>query len=194
MKKSSVRVLAGSLARREIQFYEIEGLRPTPVRIRETLFNWLAPYLGGANCLDLFAGSGALGFEAISRGAKQVVFVEKHKKMAALIKAHADKFTLTEVDIFAQDYQVFLQSLPNASVHPSFDIVFLDPPYQLRLLPVLLPQITKLAPQFIYLEDEQVISEDLLKECGVNNYEIYRLKKAGQVSYALLKRLPSAKM
>lgn len=183
-RKSSVRVLAGKLARREIQFYEIEGLRPTSSRIRETLFNWLTPAVAGARCLDLFAGSGALGFEAISRGATELVFVEKHKKMAMLINANINKFGVANANVHNISYERFLAD--NAQ---SFDIIFVDPPYQLRLLSTLLPQLIKLSPQFIYIEDNQPLDAELIKSWTQDSYQLHRLKKAGQVSYALLKRV-----
>lgn len=186
--------MAGSLARRELSFYEIDGLRPTSARIRETLFNWLTPAVTHANCLDLFAGSGALGFEAISRGAAKVTFVEKHRQMAALIKDNLSKFSVTNASVIHSDYQQFLTQLAKTAAKPPFDIVFLDPPYRLRLLPTLLPQIARLNPSFIYIEDEQVISDELLGLWGVTDYQVHRQKKAGQVSYALLKHKPSATM
>lgn len=195
MRKSSVRIGAGKLARRELAFYEIDGLRPTSARIRETLFNWLMAEIGGATCLDLFAGSGALGFESISRGASEVVFIEKNKKMADLIAMQIDKFNLSNAKVYATDYQNYLLNLTDLAANERpFDIIFVDPPYQLRLLKTLLPMLEKFSPKFIYLEDNQIIDENLFDQFGLVDYQLFRLKKAGQVYYALLKHTSSAKM
>ncbi len=188
-------MLAGKLARREVQFYEVDGLRPTSARIRETLFNWLTPGVSGANCLDLFAGSGALGFEALSRGASRVVFVEKDKKMAALIQSECKKFGLDNAEIISADYQAYLERIANTSsvnAAPAFDIIFLDPPYQQSLLLGALERVCALQPKLIYLEDDKPLDEARLHHALENGYQLHRTKKAGQVYYALLKQAPFA--
>jgi 16S rRNA (guanine966-N2)-methyltransferase len=128
-----VRIIAGRWRGRRLFFPEVSGLRPTGDRVRETLFNWLMPELVGARCLDLFAGSGALGFEAASRGASAVIMIEQnHTAYQALLKHHTDLSASNTVDIIHQDALDWLAE-NNAAGHV-FDIVFLDPPFSSELL------------------------------------------------------------
>ena len=119
-----VRIIAGQWRGRKLAFPDGEGLRPTPDRIRETLFNWLAPRLPGARCLDLFAGSGALGFEAASRGAARVVLVERSAAVVASLRANRERLAAGAVEIVHHDAASYLCGAPQP-----FDIVFLDPPF-----------------------------------------------------------------
>lgn len=133
MKKSpgKVRIIGGQWRSRLITFPNIPGLRPTHDRIRETLFNWLAPHIEGAICLDLFAGSGAIGFEALSRGAGKVVFVDRKK---ALIESLHENAKALGVE---GGYEIYLGEIPHrppALGNGQFDIVFLDPPYHEGLI------------------------------------------------------------
>jgi 16S rRNA (guanine966-N2)-methyltransferase len=102
----------------------VSGLRPTPDRVRETLFNWLQSCISGANCLDLYAGTGALGFEALSRGAASVVMVERNKDLAIHLDHEAKKLGAAHIEIVCMDVSAWLKG-----PHQPFDIVFLDPPY-----------------------------------------------------------------
>jgi 16S rRNA (guanine966-N2)-methyltransferase len=119
-----VRIIAGCWRGRKLTFPEATGLRPTPDRIRETLFNWLAPVLEGVSCLDLFAGSGALGFEAASRGAARVVMVEYDARVVASLRANQERLAAAPVHVVHQDAAVYLCGSPQP-----FEIVFLDPPF-----------------------------------------------------------------
>ena len=130
---NSVRIIGGKWRSRKITFVAQSGLRPTQDRIRETLFNWLAPVVDGALCLDLFAGSGALGFEALSRGAQQVYFVDTSSTVADSIHANAQQFLVqSRVTMIRQPCPS--ASLSNRLERQQFDLVFLDPPYRSDLL------------------------------------------------------------
>lgn len=136
----------------------LAGLRPTSDRVRETLFNWLAPWIDGARCLDLFAGSGALGLEAASRGAQRVVLVERHATAAANLRRQAELLRAPQVEIIQQDALRFL-----VETQESFDVVFLDPPFGENLLRpacATLEQTRGLASSsWIYLEMERVLAD-----------------------------------
>jgi 16S rRNA (guanine966-N2)-methyltransferase len=125
-----VRIIGGEWKRTPLPVTAIDGLRPTPDRVRETLFNWLGQTLDGLRCLDLFAGTGALGFEAASRGAARVVLVERHPRAARQLHATKDKLDAAAVEIVEADAIRFAANLPPAS----FDVVFLDPPFDSDLL------------------------------------------------------------
>jgi 16S rRNA (guanine966-N2)-methyltransferase len=122
--KSQVRIIGGSWRGRKLGVIDVPGLRPTPDRIRETLFNWLAQDCRGARVLDCFAGSGALGFEALSRGAQQLVALEQHPRALAALRADALRLQSNAVEIVGGDT---LQSI--GRLRQGFDIVFIDPPY-----------------------------------------------------------------
>lgn len=152
MKKrppETLRIIGGRWRRRHISFPDIPGLRPTQDRVRETLFNWLAPNIVGAFCLDLFAGSGALGFEALSRGAKQVSFVDNHKAAITAIEANAKKLEAENIEILRGECP---DRIPALSFAP-YDIVFLDPPFHQSLL----ASTAKWLEQSGYLNDEAYI-------------------------------------
>lgn len=123
-----VRVIGGTLRQRVITFPEVAGLRPTQSRIREMLFSWLAADMAGARVLDLFAGSGALGLEAVSRGAAQVHCVETHPQARAALVDHAVRFQLAP-GVFHVHAQGFPKRLPPQATGP-YDLIFLDPPFQ----------------------------------------------------------------
>jgi len=123
-RSNQVRIIAGQWRGRKLSFPAGEGLRPTSDRMRETLFNWLAPLLPGASCLDLFAGSGALGFEAASRGAARVVMVESRRETVASLRENRQRLSAESVEILQQDAQTYL-----AAQSDPFDVVFLDPPF-----------------------------------------------------------------
>lgn len=179
-----VRVIAGQWRGRKLAVPEVEGLRPTPDRVRETLFNWLSAHLPGARCLDLFAGSGALGFEALSRGASVVEMVDQSPVVVKHLKASAALFK-TEAAVI---YQASLpQGLRPAS--QPFDIVFLDPPYQAN---VLLPCCHYLEQHhylsnsaYIYLEADAAISDNELPP----TWRLLKREQAGAVHYHLAQRV-----
>jgi len=131
---NTLRIIGGEWRSRRLPFVDAQGLRPTPDRIRETLFNWLQGHIHGANCLDLFAGSGVLGLEALSRGAGQVVFVEKNKAVANQLTDNLDLLK-AEADVHHAEALEFLSS---SNIMQKWggvlDIIFLDPPYRHGLL------------------------------------------------------------
>jgi 16S rRNA (guanine966-N2)-methyltransferase len=131
MKRVSreLRIIAGAQRGRKLRFPDMAQIRPTPDRVRETLFNWLAPQIVGARCLDLFAGSGALGLEALSRGAAQVVFVEHDATAAAAIRACLADWKVAGGKVIGGEALQFL-----AGAQQTFDVVFLDPPFAGDLL------------------------------------------------------------
>ncbi len=173
--KQQVQIIAGNYRHRKIHFAEIDGLRPTGARIRETLFNWLQPVIEGKTVLDLFAGSGILGFEALSRGAKQVTFVEKNPRAARQIQANITALGVLQARLIQGDY--------HQGLNGQYDIVLLDPPYALRLLPTLLQQIKSLSPELVFIEDNQPFAAQV-KASG--EYQILKSKKAGHIYYGLL--------
>lgn len=161
------------------------GLRPTPDRVRETLFNWLGQDLTGWRCLDAFAGSGALGFEAASRGATEVVLLERDAKLAASLRASKARLDAQAMRIEAADALAWMQRAP----HHRFDVVFLDPPFDAGMFePALRAAIPLLAPGgYIYLEADRAFEETQLRPVGL---QPFRSGRAGAVHYHLLQRLP----
>lgn len=180
----TLRIIGGDWRSRVIAFAPGEGVRPTPDRVRQTLFDWLAPCIEGARCLDLFAGSGALGLEALSRGAAQVEFVEQSR-------AQADAITRAIGLLHAQDRAIlacasamrWLDQALAAARAPAFDIVFLDPPYATDLLSRALPLLPVLLKpgNRIYLEHPADQTPQLPE-----GYQWLREKKAGRVSFGLI--------
>jgi 16S rRNA (guanine966-N2)-methyltransferase len=128
-----VRIIGGRCRGRVLRFPDLPGLRPTPDRARETLFNWLGQRLDGLRCLDLFAGSGALGFEAASRGAAEVVLVERDARAAAALEANAALLGAAQARVVRAEGLAWL-----AGECGCFDVIFLDPPFAAGLLPAAL--------------------------------------------------------
>lgn len=180
---NQLRIIGGRWRGRRLEFPPVQGLRPTPDRVRETVFNWLAPWIPGARCLDLFAGSGALGIEALSRGAAEVVFVERHPGVAQRLRENLILLGVDGPQIAQTDALVWLKG----QARP-FDIILLDPPFgQGLLVPVCkaLERGSWLGPEArIYLEAERELATLELPEA----WEISREKTAGQVAYRLAVR------
>jgi 16S rRNA (guanine966-N2)-methyltransferase len=181
-----VRIIGGEWRGRKLNFPPSAGLRPTPDRVRETVFNWLQFELAGARCLDLFAGSGALGFEALSRGAAEVVFVERDPASAQAIGDTLTRFQCDRGRVEQADALAWLER--GAPASRPFDIVFLDPPYDEARLPVLVEKLELgrwLAPgAWIYLEDAAARGEPRLPP----GWTLLRSKRAGDVGYHLARR------
>lgn len=184
--RSRLRIIGGEWRSRQLPFLEVPGLRPTPDRVRETLFNWLQGDIAGARCLDLFAGSGAIAFEAMSRYAAQVVMVEKHAKAAQQLRENCQ---VLEGDAKSRAVIVNHDALKYLDQSPEpFDLIFLDPPYRKGLLPQVLDQIVALhllkPDGKIYLEHE---SEEFFdwQDWG---FSVKKSSKAGQVLGFLLER------
>jgi 16S rRNA (guanine966-N2)-methyltransferase len=180
---NTLRIIGGQWRSRKLPFVDAQGLRPTPDRIRETLFNWLQGEVRDARCLDLFAGSGALGIEALSRGAAEVTFIETNPAVVSQLKAN---LTLLKSDapVAQDDALAFLAKQANEK---PFDLIFLDPPYRQGLLEKSLLLISEHQllndNGLIYLEHESEEHFDWNKY-GLN---ILKQAKAGQVSCFLLK-------
>lgn len=131
-----MRIIGGLYRRRLLDFPDADGLRPTPDRVRETLFNWLGQDLPGWTCLDLFAGSGALGFEAASRGAARVVLIERDAKAIRALEANRATLGANQLDILRVDALAWL-----ANNRESFDLIFIDPPFDSGLAATVLPEL-----------------------------------------------------
>ena len=179
---NSVRIIGGDYRRRVLKFPDSEGLRPTPDRVRETLFNWLGQELDGWDCLDLFAGSGALGFEAASRGAAGVVMVEQAPKvLAALRENHEMLQKPGTITIIRADALQYL-----SSTKTKFDLIFLDPPYKKDWIARLEPFLPGILNEdaAIYVEAEHEIE-------SLGDWRTVRQGKAGEVHFHLLRRQTS---
>lgn len=159
-----------------ISFPDAEGLRPTPDRVRETLFNWLGQTLYGRTCLDLFAGSGALGFEAASRGAERVVMVEKNHTALLSLQDNVKKLSCANVFVQGQDGLEFA----SRDVH-KYDVIFLDPPFDSDYLPRLL----EILPQHLN-ENGVVYVESGTALTVPPPWQMIKSGRAGQVHYQLL--------
>jgi 16S rRNA (guanine966-N2)-methyltransferase len=179
---NKVRIIGGEWRSRILTFPSEAGLRPTTDRVRETLFNWLGQTLEGKTCLDLFAGSGALGFEACSRGAKRVTLVERNPKVVAALRENAAKLGVQQADIVCRESLAWLRV--EAGV---YDVIFLDPPFQAglldKLLPLLHPHLN--ADGCAYVESGAVI----ISPPGM---QIIKSGRAGQAYYGLLTRTEHA--
>ncbi len=179
--KSQIRIIAGSLRGSRIPVLSLPGLRPTPDRIRETLFNWLSGHCRGATVLDCFSGSGALGFEAVSRGAEGVAMIERDRNVVKNLKQQADRLKLDNVEIIHADALTAINGL-----RQNFSLVFIDPPYaepslRQRTLSFLVEQNKLTDGAQIYLEwpDSEVF------ELDDPHLSWLKHKKAGQVNYAI---------
>jgi 16S rRNA (guanine966-N2)-methyltransferase len=186
-KNGEVRIIGGQWRGRKIAVPTEDGVRPTPDRVRETLFNWLAPHIQDAVCLDAYAGSGALGFEALSRGAKLVTFVDSNPTIIKQLEQTAELLKTEAVDIVLAKFPRQFAPLSKGG-ETQFDIVFLDPPFSKNYLPGachFLEDNFLLAPNaLIYLECEVIL--DVLDI--PNNWEIIKQQEAGDVQYCLIKR------
>jgi len=178
-QRNKVRIIGGAFRRRILTFSASDGLRPTPDRVRETVFNWLGQDLSGKRCLDLFAGSGAMGFEAASRHSAHVVMVEKSKAVANALNENSQLLGATTLEILCMDALHYLKS-----ARERFDVVFLDPPFDSDLMQSVLPLLpTLLAPgALVYVEGR--IWPD------TQGWEELRRDRAGVVRYGLIS-LPS---
>jgi len=180
--KESVRIIGGAFRGRKLSFPSIEGLRPSPDRVKETLFNWLMNDIRDARCLDAFAGSGALGFEALSRFASQVTMIETHPLAYKALKESAKILHLeSRLQLLCLDAREFLKN----NQHP-FNIIFLDPPFKSDCLYDCLHLISQgqnLAPGgLLYVESSKEIALD------PSLWQTRKSKKAGMVYYGLFEK------
>ncbi len=179
-----LRIVAGKWRSRLLDIADVPGLRPTSQRIRETVFNWLAPRIQGARCLDLFAGTGALGLEALSRGAHSTVFVERSPTAVAMLRDNIAMLDATGASVLQMDGNDYLRKAQDGP----FEIVFLDPPFAADLLSnvcQLLAQKQLLADKgCVYLEQERSRAEPDLPE----SWQVLKNKTAGNVRYMLVQQ------
>jgi 16S rRNA (guanine966-N2)-methyltransferase len=176
-KPGKVRIIGGEYRGRRIAVAARPGVRPTPDRVRETLFNWLGQRLDGLACLDLFAGTGALGFEAASRGAKRVVMVEHDAAVFSSLESTRALVGAAQVELVRGDALEYL-----ARGDGAFDVVFLDPPFGQNSLPAVLERLPACltAQARVYVEAERPVRDPAWREL--------KAARAGQVSYQLLER------
>jgi 16S rRNA (guanine(966)-N(2))-methyltransferase RsmD len=181
VQANEVRIIGGLWKRSKLKVADKPGLRPTPDRVRETVFNWLGQDLTDWRCLDAFAGTGALGFEAASRGAKDVTLVEQDSALIAQLKKAQTQLGATAVQITRGDGVVAIKQAAPASL----DVIFLDPPFDAPLYePALNACARALSPQgFVYLEAKSKWTDELLSSMGL---VVYRYLKAGAVHAHLL--------
>jgi 16S rRNA (guanine(966)-N(2))-methyltransferase RsmD len=179
----AVRIIGGRWKRSKLPVADAPDLRPTPDRVRETVFNWLGQDLQGWRCLDAFAGSGALGFEAASRGAAQVVLLERDRALAARLVQARDRLDAAAVRIEVADAVAWMDQRAG----DAFDLIFIDPPFDTQLAqPALERSARLLAPQGrVYLESGDSPDPAALAALG---WQIDREGRAGRVHYALLRR------
>lgn len=179
-----VRIIGGQWKRSKLPVADAQGLRPTPDRVRETLFNWIGPHLDGWRCLDAFAGTGALGFEAASRGAAETVLLERNPKLVAQLKATQQRLKADSVRIDTADACVWMaRHAPG-----SFELVFIDPPFDAELFILALTAATRVVVPdgFVYLEADRFFEGDaLLDELKLR---VHRQGRAGAVHFHLLQR------
>jgi 16S rRNA (guanine966-N2)-methyltransferase len=188
-----IRIIGGAWKRTPLPVPDAEGLRPTPDRVRETVFNWLNHLFDGnwqqVRCLDLFAGTGALGFEAASRGAARVVLVESGAPAVRQLQATRQKLGASQVDILRGDALLTATRLAPASGDGGFDLIFLDPPYGHDWLAKILPICEKLVAEdgLVYAESELPLMSDA-QPSWLASWDVVRADKAGMVFYHLLQR------
>jgi 16S rRNA (guanine966-N2)-methyltransferase len=180
--KGSIRIIAGTHRGRKLPVLMAEGLRPTTDRVKETVFNWLMPFIQDSNCLDCFAGSGGLGFEALSRGASQVDFIELNKAAAKQLRENQQLLKADNISIVNSDAINFIKSNTQ-----KFDVVFLDPPFRkgfVEQTAQLLNENSLADNALIYLEMESEQNTQQLPD----NWKLLKEKIAGQVIYRLYQK------
>ncbi len=177
MMRNKVRIIGGAWRSRIITFAPISDLRPTPDRVRETLFNWLGQDLTGQNCLDLYAGSGALGFEAASRGARRVVMVERDPAAFRALQSNAAALEARAVELRRSDALEFLRADDG-----SYEVIFVDPPFRADYVPQVLPAlVARLGPgALVHVEAPRAPALP-------PGWEVWRSGRAGAVTHQLLK-------
>ena len=181
----NIRIISGKIGGRNLKTSDNKNLRPTPAKMREQLFSWLRPLINDFICLDLFAGSGALGIEAISNGAQKVIFIEQNQDIYNCLKRNCSELNiLEEVELHRQSAENYVRRVKDIK----FDLILLDPPYNKNYINILLPKIIEKFVKngtYIFIEmnsyDEEVYHEDmkLLKEAssGDSTGRLYQINK-----------------
>lgn len=179
---SEVRIIGGQWKRSKLPVADKPGLRPTPDRVRETLFNWLGGDLDGWRCLDAFAGSGALGFEAASRGASEVVLLERDRVLAASLNQSRERLKARTLRVECADALPWMR----ACAPQRFELVFVDPPFDAGLFDAALAAAARVAvPEgYVYLEADREFGPEALAPLGLS---LHRHQRAGQVHAHLLR-------
>ena len=182
-----VRIIGGQWKRSKLPVADAAGLRPTPDRVRETLFNWLGHDLSGWRCLDAFAGSGALGFEAASRGADEVTLLERDRHLAKSLAQTAERLKATTVRIECAEALAWMAR----SAPARFEAVFIDPPFDSALAEPALAAVARLlvADGYVYAELPCALDADALAASGL---QVDRQGRAASVHYHLLRRAAQA--
>jgi len=186
---NQIRIIGGQWRGRKLRVPDAGGVRPTPDRVRETLFNWLAPVVAGSRVLDLYAGSGALGFEAASRGAAEVQMVERDPRVVRVLYEQVQLLRADTIQVAQSDALQYLRGIPRR-----FDIVLLDPPYGQDLLSASLALLEPdwLTPDaWLYIEAERELPPDQLVALLPAGFALIRSKVTGQVGYHLARRQAS---
>ncbi|MGN0916550.1 MAG: 16S rRNA (guanine(966)-N(2))-methyltransferase RsmD [Succinivibrio sp.] len=178
---NEVKIIGGTYKGKILRVNDTEGLRPTPSRVRETVFNWIGDSIAGARVLDLFAGSGALGLEAASRGAKSVTLVELDKGNCECLLSNSASFVQSDVSVINTDALNFLNSTSDV-----FDVVFIDPPYSLDIYKDVLKTLIKknLITDYSLVYVEMRNGNNIV----VPGFEIIRQETSGQAKYTLWKK------
>jgi len=183
--RNSVRIIAGAWRGRRVTFPDLPGLRPTPDRIRETLFNWVQLEVAQAHCLDLFAGSGVLGIEALSRGASRVVFVEQAQMAARALQGELERLGGKAASRVVEMGAARFLRTPRETFGGPFGLVFMDPPFGRNALAEFIPQLDHgdwvLPGGLVYLENEKTAGVPELP----SHWELLKSKSAGEVGYHL---------
>ncbi len=182
-KSNSVRIIAGDWRGRRLQVADVPGLRPTGDRGRETLFNWLQPWIPAADCADLFAGTGALGFEAASRGAASVLMIEKHPLAQAVLRQSIEQLQAEQVNLHAGGAMSLIEEFKP----DSFDLVFVDPPFDSNLGGLVLERLDKKGAVrrggFVYVESPAPITIT-----PPQGWSAWRDQQLGEVRMQLFRR------
>lgn len=181
MKTNTIRVIAGNYKNRRLKFPTINGLRPTPDQLKETIFNWLTPYIYGSTCIDAFAGSGSLGIESLSRGADKAIFYEINTKAIKQLTANLQLLKIEHYEINNKDS---LKALAKLAIKNSNLIIFLDPPFNKNIASHCLKAIANNANittgTIIYVETEKTAELDL------TNYDILKQKNTSTIAIKLI--------
>ena len=183
VKNNSVRIIAGNWRGRRLPVADVPGLRPSGDRCRETLFNWLQPWIAASDCADLFAGTGALGFEAASRGAASVLMVEKHPRAQEVLRQDIDQLQAVQVKLHAGGAMSMIEGIKP----DSFDIVFVDPPFDSNLQGLVLERLDKIGcvrrGGFVYVE-----SPAMKPVSPPSGWRVWRDQQLGEVRMQLFRR------
>lgn len=181
MKTNTIRVISGKYKNRRLKFPNINGLRPTSDQLKETIFNWLTPYIHDSVCIDAFAGSGSLGIESLSRGASKAIFYELNFKALQQIKENLNTLNIQDFEVYKTDS---LKALANLDIKDSSLIIFLDPPFNKNIVPKALDSILEnknIPPEtLVYVETEKQA------EYGLEGFEVLKEKSTSNISAKLI--------